>query len=396
MESTTRHHNNGADLYSHVMRSLSPRVMQYPIPFPTFTSFLDVHEAELLQLRLDLVHKDAEIFSAAQQVTDALVDMSEYIINYDGTEANKYATENKSLVIQKTTREVPDGITITRRSRPSVDSINPEVDESTALFNRVMDKINIRVLQYPIMFPSIQLMIDRHPELWQLRSRHEQLRSRHRETSNIPCELELTAGAVAEIVKEMFACITDFDTPHEYYTPFDDGSIWHKIGPIVPELLRSKLGSKDSPMRNVPLERALLLCEPAHVLASIGYDITKPDGGIDDRVLEPVPRRDPDSGYFVDGHYKSTIFDFSKHYVETDSERPDNPKHVPLLARVLLEYNEHPFGGLSSSTIGPSTVLEPDDMFERRLRHEFDQHSSNQPRRPIGFSIRSNIAPSKP
>ena len=71
----------------------------------------------------------------------------------------------KSLVIQKTTREVPDGITITRRSRPSVDSINPEVDESTALFNRVMDKINIRVLQYPIMFPSIQLMIDRHPEL---------------------------------------------------------------------------------------------------------------------------------------------------------------------------------------------------------------------------------------
>ena len=97
MESTTRHHNNGADLYSHVMRSLSPRVMQYPIPFPTFTSFLDVHEAELLQLRLDLVHKNAEIFSAAQQVTDALVGMSEYIINYDGTEANKYATENKSL-----------------------------------------------------------------------------------------------------------------------------------------------------------------------------------------------------------------------------------------------------------------------------------------------------------
>ena len=294
----------------------------------------------------------------------------------------------KSLVIQKTTREVPDGITITRRSRPSVDSINPEVDESTALFNRVMDKINIRVLQYPIMFPSIQLMIDRHPELWQLRSRHEQLRSRHRETSNIPCELELTAGAVAEIVEEMFACITDFDTPHEYYTPFDDGSMWHKIGPIVSELLRSKLGSKDSPMRNVPLERALLLCEPAHVLASIGYDITKPDGGIDDRLLEPVPRRDPDSGYFVDGHYKSTIFDFSKHYVETDSERPDNPKNVPLLARVLLEYNEHPFGGLSSSTIGPFTVLEPDDMFERRLRHKFDQHSSNQPRRPIGFSIR--------
>ena len=53
MEPTTPHRNNVADLYSRVMNSLSPRVMQYPIPFPTFSAVLYEHSAELQQIRRD-------------------------------------------------------------------------------------------------------------------------------------------------------------------------------------------------------------------------------------------------------------------------------------------------------------------------------------------------------
>ena len=165
MESTTRHHNNGADLYSHVMRPLSPRVMQYPIPFPTFTSFLDVHKAELLQLRLDLVHKDAEIFSAAQQVTDALVDMSEYIINYDGTEANKYATENKSLY-----GKIGSFWSYIMQKMKTDEKMKTDPFHDYRLLHRALI-IGIGHAEYATSKVdggiSDELMIDRHPELWQ-------------------------------------------------------------------------------------------------------------------------------------------------------------------------------------------------------------------------------------
>ena len=183
----------------------------------------------------------------------------------------------------------------------------------------------------------------------------------------------------------MFAHITNFDEPHDYYTSVDDGSLWHKVGPIVTDILRSK-SNPELRLKSYSLNRALLLCEPIHVLHSIGYDPSNPsgDGGIDERLLQCGLNEDS---------YKSKVSDFSKYFpVDSDLDPYGEPQDVPLLVRVLNEYHGL-LTGHSTSTIGPDTVLETNDMFENRLRSEYEQHVKRcSPPRRIGFSVRRNIA----
>ena len=62
-----------------VIKSLRRRVMEYPIPFPTFTAVLPEHVAELQQLRRDLAVGGVE---CARSIVQQLVGIVEEVFEY--------------------------------------------------------------------------------------------------------------------------------------------------------------------------------------------------------------------------------------------------------------------------------------------------------------------------
>ena len=291
--------------------------------------------------------------------------------------------------MKKVTGEVPAGFQLTKKSEPasSISTSPPEltVKPHEMLQCEIINKVSVRVMSFGIPFPGIEVVLRQHPELFSLRRDYK----KNTTTSTI--------NACVQILEHMFACISDPLTARQYFADSDDGSLWFKLGPLVTDLLRRRGNNEEFYGSTPDFHRALLLSEPTHMLASLGYDVSKPDGGISDDMLEPC-RCSSDVGSAE--AVQTKLCNFSKFYKKAGD--PDDMeyepadveyKRLPLTTRVILEF----YGpsklwvkddASPTSFIGQNTILETDDMFERRLEKEYaDFIRTRRPYRPRpGFS----------
>ena len=242
-----------------------------------------------------------------------------------------------------------------------------------------MDTIPARVMEYPIPFPSLHAMLERHPEILHLRQQYREK------------DIQPHANAVSQIVNYMFEQITNFEEPHDYFAKKNDESLWYYIGTFVTAILKSMTNGDSELSTNEQkyelINRAILLSQPGHLLDRIGYDVTNPNGngGHDNDMLSCAP-------YNTNGA-SSKIYDFSSmqcFIVKDDCNCLDttslHTRSIVLLEftsyladRVDTTYDADPTREWGDSYLTPASVLETDDMIDRRLRREYS--SIRWPRR---------------
>ena len=281
-------------------------------------------------------------------------------------------------VHQKTSAQVPVGFRLSRKppigdpqkAPPTEDE--PREKPAISLFKRVMDTIPEGTMQYPVPFPSLAVVLDRHPEVFHLR---QQFREK---------DLMPHANAVSQIVNYMFEQIINFEEPHDYFAKKNDESLWYYIGTFVTKILDT-MTNGDSELDNdiekkfELYNRAILLSQPGHVLDRIGYDVSNPngDGGFDNDMF---------SGATMSTVDKPKInFDYTPYYTERDYCGCFDMSKLEIRSLVLREFvgpqiprgvdttydadKTREWSGFSYLT--PGTILETDDMIDRRLRNDF-------------------------